>query len=704
TEGSNSVQIRQTDVAGNVSATTAFTFTLDSIVPTTVGVSLISDTGTSSIDKITNNGALSLSGIEMGASVQYSTDGWTTWSSSFTPTEGSNSIQVRQADVAGNVSAASDFFFTLDTIVPITPGVALTSDTGTFSTDNITKDGRLTLSGIETDALVEYSLDGGNNWATSFTAAQGSNTVQVRQTDLAGNMSDVTTLTFTLDTTKPTTLGVALNSDTGTSNTDKVTQNGALDITGTETGATVEYSMDGGTTWTSSFTPNEGSNSVQVRQTDLAGNVSDATAFTFTLDTAAPTAPGVALASDTGSSNTDKITNNGALNLTSIETGALVQYSLDGGTTWATSFTAAQGSNAVQVRQTDIAGNVSAATAFTFTLDTSAPTAPGVALTSDTGSSNTDKITKDGRLTLSGLETGATVEYSINGGTTWSNSFSASEGNNSVQVRQTDVAGNVSSSSSLTFTLDTTNPNAPSITTYSEPTSGNISIAGLAEAGSTLALSYRSGSSTTLTPLGNVTVGSDGKWSSTPTNNLTNGTFTITVTSTDAAGNVSASTSSLSIIAGTGSVNTLTGTNIDEVIFGYNNSDTLTGGGGEDILIGGRGEDTFSYTNLTDSLLSGFDTIVDYTNIDKIDAPASVNSATLNTSSGNASSLTETSIQSVLTSSTFSAGRTRAFTVTGYSGTFIALNDSTAGFSAANDGLIFLQNYTIGSSNTVSIT
>src|SRR5258707_10952995 len=83
------------------------------------------------------------------------------------------------------------------------------------------------------------------------------------------------------------------------------------------------------------------------------------------------------------------------------------------------------------------------------------PVPPGAALTTDSGSSNSDHITNVGALSLSGIESGATVEYSTNGGTTWTTSFTPIEGPNAVLVRQTDVAGNVSSATSLSFTLDT---------------------------------------------------------------------------------------------------------------------------------------------------------------------------------------------------------------------------------------------------------
>ncbi|RQP44318.1 hypothetical protein DF144_35145, partial [Burkholderia ubonensis] len=169
--------------------------------------------------------------------------------------------------------------------------------------------------------------------------------------------------------------------------------------------------------------------------TDIAGNTSDPTSFSFTLDASAA-APGVALATDSGSSSSDHVTNVGTLNLSGVETGATVEYSTDGGHTWNTSFSATEGVNDVQIRQTDIAGNTSAATSFSFTLDTSAA-APGVTLATDSGSNASDHVTNVGTLNLTGVETGATVEYSTDGGHTWNTSFSATEGVNDVQVRQT---------------------------------------------------------------------------------------------------------------------------------------------------------------------------------------------------------------------------------------------------------------------------
>ncbi|MFK0573849.1 retention module-containing protein, partial [Endozoicomonas sp.] len=87
-------------------------------------------------------------------------------------------------------------------------------------------------------------------------------------------------------------------------------------------------------------------------------------------------------------------------------------------------------------------------------IDSVAPSAPIIRLENDTYYEG-DLITSDSTLDIIGVEKGATVEYSTDGGKTWQESFAAEEGENTVAVRQTDVAGNVSESASITFTLDT---------------------------------------------------------------------------------------------------------------------------------------------------------------------------------------------------------------------------------------------------------
>ena len=159
------MEVRQRDLAGNQgSASTAFAYTYDSLVPAIPGITgLTTDTGSSSTDKVTSNPALTLTNVEGTAVVEYSFDGGTTWSTKFVPpTQGAVSVEVRQRDLAGNQGSASTAFaYTYDTVVPAIPGITgLTTDTGSSSTDNVTSNPALTLTNVEGTAVVEYSFDG----------------------------------------------------------------------------------------------------------------------------------------------------------------------------------------------------------------------------------------------------------------------------------------------------------------------------------------------------------------------------------------------------------------------------------------------------------------------------------------------------------------------------------------------------------------
>ena len=480
-DGAKSVIVRQTDAAGNTSSnSSAFAFTLDTQA-TAPTLSLATDSGGSGSDKITNVGTVNVSGLESGAAWQYSTDGGTNWTtgsgSSFTLSgDGAKSVIVRQTDAAGNTSSnSSAFAFTLDTQATA-PTLSLATDSGGSGSDKITNVGTVNVGGLESGAAWQYSTDGGTNWTTgsgsSFTlSGDGAKSVIVRQTDAAGNTSsNSSAFAFTLDTqaTAPT---LSLATDSGGSGSDKITNVGTVNVGGLESGAAWQYSTDGGTNWTtgsgSSFTlSGDGAKSVIVRQTDAAGNTSsNSSAFAFTLDTQA-TAPTLSLATDSGGSGSDKITNVGTVNVGGLESGAAWQYSTDGGTNWTTgsgsSFTlSGDGAKSVIVRQTDAAGNTSSnSSAFAFTLDTQA-TAPTLSLATDSGGSGSDKITNVGTVNVGGLESGAAWQYSTDGGTNWTtgsgSSFTLSgDGAKSVIVRQTDAAGNTSSNSSaFAFTLDT---------------------------------------------------------------------------------------------------------------------------------------------------------------------------------------------------------------------------------------------------------
>jgi hypothetical protein len=84
-----------------------------------------------------------------------------------------------------------------------TPIVALAHDTGSSSSDGITKDASITVSAAASDVSRTFTVDNGPP-SLSYVAptADGAYTVVVTDTDTAGNTGN-TSLTFTLDTTAP---------------------------------------------------------------------------------------------------------------------------------------------------------------------------------------------------------------------------------------------------------------------------------------------------------------------------------------------------------------------------------------------------------------------------------------------------------------------------------------------------------------------
>jgi hypothetical protein len=100
-----------TDTVGNPNtAATPITIAVDTLAPTAPPVSLVSDTGSSSTDKITSDARLQTPGTEPSASVQFwSNVGLTSpWTG---PLTGGNTLWATQTDAAGNRSPATRFEF-----------------------------------------------------------------------------------------------------------------------------------------------------------------------------------------------------------------------------------------------------------------------------------------------------------------------------------------------------------------------------------------------------------------------------------------------------------------------------------------------------------------------------------------------------------------------------------------------------------------
>ena len=222
-------------------------------------------------------------------------------------------------------------------------------------------------------------------------------TVAVTDTDVAGNTANAT-LTFTLDTTIATPT-IALAHDTGSSNSDRITNDPSIAVSAAAADVSRSFTVDNGVASASYIAPTvDGQHTVVVTDTDVAGNTASAS-LTFTLDTTIAT-PTIALAHDTGSSNSDKITNDPSIAVSAAAADVSRSFTVDNGTP-SLSYVAptADGQHTVVVTDTDTAGNTANAV-LTFTLDRTIAT-PTVALTHDTGSSapTTSPATRRLRLT-----------------------------------------------------------------------------------------------------------------------------------------------------------------------------------------------------------------------------------------------------------------------------------------------------------------
>ncbi|MEX8504921.1 beta strand repeat-containing protein, partial [Leptothrix ochracea] len=625
------------DAAGNTAApVTSAALAFDNVAP--VAPSLFQAGTTTPINTSTvPNSAIDITGVEAGTSVQYeiytqaptgvltllvgSAVAGTTYSLPSQMVNGAYSINVVVTDAAGNATT-STASYTLQGVAG--PVVSLLSDTGSSATDLITANATLNIPADPTLTQIEYSVDGLTGWtATLPTWAEGLNKTYVRYADPAALLTPSlpTLFQFTLDTVAPVAFNGALTLDSGTPG-DGLTNSAAITLSNVEVGALVEYiayptGTAAPTVWTTAtlitnqFTPIDTVTglllaqatpyTVQVRQTDIAGNVTTtAQPVTLTLDTVAPVTPNGALTLDSGTPG-DGLTNSAAITLSSVEVGALVEYiAYPTGTAVPTVWTTATlitnqftpidtvtglplaqaTPYTVQIRQTDVAGNVSLTTqSVTLTLDTLAPATPGVALTLDSGTPG-DGLTNLASVNVTGLEPGAIVEYiSYIAGTpaptTWravtpdalgnfvptdaANAALADGVNYTVEVRQTDMAGNLSGTTgSVNFMLDTvapTQPAAPNVTPAAgtNPTTLSVAVPANAIAGDVLSLVLTDAANTVITPTGTVALTAanlGGNVTFTLAAGLANGSYGATAQLTDLAGNASTASAAGSFAVG----------------------------------------------------------------------------------------------------------------------------------------------------------
>lgn len=432
---------------------------------------------------------------------------------------GVHTVAYSAQDNPGTNSETGSVIVRIDTVAPAgpsAPSLTPSSDSGSSSTDRNTNVTSPVFTGItETGATVTLyngasvvgstvATTGGVYTVQSSVLTAGTKMMTVSSTDPAGNLSASSASTsITIDTTAPSAPGTpTLNAanDTGRSGTDGKTKVNTPTFTGTATAATRVTLFDGTTpigsltttTTTYSITSSllaDGARTVTAKATDVAGNVSVAsTGKAVTIDTvapAAPSAPALTTASDTGSSTTDRITKTTIPIVTGTNETLAIVTLYDGATqkgtrttttaTYSiTSSTLANGPHTLTATATDVAGNLGIASGgTTVTIDTVAPAAPSTPVmtaATDTGISTTDGITKNRTPAFSGtaeagiaigLYNGVTltgVSVTATGGAYTATAGTLSTGTFTLTARATDVAGNFASSSGTALTIDYTVP------------------------------------------------------------------------------------------------------------------------------------------------------------------------------------------------------------------------------------------------------
>lgn len=398
-------------------------------------------------------------------------------------------VTATQQNASGSASASGST--SKDTVV--TPPTFSAPSAGAFlSTNTPTAAGScesgatVTVSEGLTPVCTSACLSGAFSCTTSA-LGEGLHSLVATQLDAAGNQSGPSApRAFTVDTVAPQ--PVVLTAPTPGLRTNSVTPT----VSGQcETGTLVTVA-EGATTVCSAICVSasfscqtsalsEGAHTLSAIQTDAALNPSTASTVALVVDLTPPAAPTVTTP-PAGTFLSDATPTVGG----ACESDATVTAS-EGGTSWCTTTcvssawscdatAVADGSHTVTATQTDVAGNASAASSgLTFVVDTQvvAPTfsAPveGAFLSTQTPA-------------LSGAcEDGAAVTVS-EGGTerctascaagAWTcTSGSVAEGPHTFTVTQVDHAGNVSTGSSRSFTLDVTAPAAP---TVSSPHDGDF--------------------------------------------------------------------------------------------------------------------------------------------------------------------------------------------------------------------------------------
>ncbi|TGC53540.1 Ig-like domain repeat protein [Salmonella enterica subsp. enterica serovar Wilhelmsburg] len=520
----------------------------------------------------------------------------------FTPSaswaDGSYQLAVVVEDLAGNVKESAPLEVRIDTTTTIN-NIVLLNDTG-VQNDQLTNVAKPSFRiDVPGDVVqVRVTLDGGANWNvirknadgqwifdSPNTLVDGTYTLRVEATDEAGNIANKD-LVFNIDTNiQVPTIALDAGQDTGANTADNITNISRPTFTIGNVDPDVikvVVTIDGhdynatkvGAGW--QFTPGnaipDGSYNITVTVEDKAGNTATSKPLPVVIDTTAEI-ESVTLVTDSGDSDVDNITkvDKPQFSIVTADDITHVRVKIDNAANWIeltkggdgrwifnVGSALPDGQHTLLVDVTDIAGNVAQET-LQFTIDTTLRE-PTIVLdpTHDTGDDTNDNLTRINKpvFIIGNVDNDVSHivvhldgrDYTIEntgGNLTFTPDQPLSDGQHTISVTVTDIAGNTKTSAELKIEIDTqvqidsvtlttdsgvndhdnvTNATRPSfeIATPDDVTSVLVSFDGV-----------------NWTP---VSKNAAGQWQFTAGSALSDGHYTLHVQATDRAGNTANST------------------------------------------------------------------------------------------------------------------------------------------------------------------
>ncbi|WP_425343066.1 non-fimbrial adhesin SiiE [Salmonella enterica] len=430
----------------------------------------------------------------------------------FTPSaswaDGSYQLAVVVEDLAGNVKESAPFEVRIDTTTTIN-NIVLLNDTG-VQNDQLTNVAKPSFRiDVPGDVVqVRVTLDGGANWNvirknadgqwifdSPNTLVDGTYTLRVEATDEAGNIANKD-LVFNIDTNiQVPTIALDAGQDTGANTADNITNISRPTFTIGNVDPDVikvVVTIDGhdynatkvGAGW--QFTPGnaipDGSYNITVTVEDKAGNTATSKPLPVVIDTTAEI-ESVTLVTDSGDSDVDNITkvDKPQFSIVTADDITHVRVKIDNAANWIeltkggdgrwifnVGSALPDGKHTLLVDVTDIAGNVAQET-LQFTIDTTLRE-PTIVLdpTHDTGDDTNDNLTRINKpvFIIGNVDNDVSHivvhidgrDYTIEntgGNLTFTPDQPLSDGQHTISVTVTDIAGNTKTSAELQIEIDT---------------------------------------------------------------------------------------------------------------------------------------------------------------------------------------------------------------------------------------------------------